>query len=277
MKKILYILFVGITFLSCSRDTNDEVIENDEPLVTKMSLILYPNSLSYNNADLSFIFQYDNEKRLIKKTGGFLSVSGSSGFGGFFTDKIYSSLVYNGNNVTVEDFSTSSDFTVPKNSKYFILDNNKRIKQKDVPSNVINSYRDIRLVYTYNNSNQLTEINTTLPNMPYDPTDPYDYIETYLEKFYYDSKGNVTKTEYFEQRNGVNKGIKIIRTFEDYDSSYNPWKRMYLLDDFFYRSISKNNCRKYNVIRYEENGEISLNSQQSWTFNYDSNGNIIIN
>ncbi|WP_374445662.1 hypothetical protein [Epilithonimonas sp.] len=277
MKNIFKLCLFSLALLSCSRDNEEKIVE-DDLLITKMSsLVLYTNSVSYGNSDLFLKFDYDNEKRLVKKTGGFLSVSGSTGFGGFFTDKIYTSLVYNGNNVTVEDFSSSIDFTVPKNSKYFILDNNKRIKQKNVPSTVISSYRDIQQNFIYNNIGQLTEINTTLPNMPYDPTDPYDYIETYLEKFYYDSKGNLIKTEYFEQKNGVNKGIKVIRTFEDYDNSYNPWKRMYLLDDFFYRSISKNNFRKYKVVRYEENGDVSLNSQQSWTFNYDSNGNIIIN
>lgn len=280
MKKIFTLFILSLVLFSCSRDNEDGILENNDPLITKMSLILYPNSISYNNADLSFKFQYDNEKHLIKKTGGFFQSSWGTGYeslGAYFTDKIYTSLVYNGNNVTVEDFSTSSDFTVPKNSKYFILDNNQRIKQKNIPSTVINSYRDIHQNFIYNNNGQLTEINITLPNQPYDPTDPYDYIETYLEKFFYDSKGNLTKTEYFEQRNGVNKGVKIVRSFEEYDNSYNPWKRMYLLDDFFYRSISKNNFRKSKIVRYEENGEISLDSQQSWIFNYDSKGNIIIN
>ena len=272
MKKILYILFAGITFLSCSRDTNDEVIENDEPLVTKMSLILYPNSFSYNNADLSFIFQYDNEKRLIKKTGGFLSVSGSSGFGGFFTDKKYSSFVYNGNNVTVEDFSTSSDFTVPKNSKYFILNNNNQIFEREFEDGHEYNYKKQQYKYE---SGKLTEILTTLPKMPYYPPD--DYIPTYLEKFYYDSKGNLTKSEYIFQKDGMNTKEKIVRTFEDYDNSYNPWKRLYLLDEFFYRSISKNNFRKYTEIKYDYYGNITSTKVQDWGFNYDSSGNLIIN
>lgn len=278
MKNLFKLFFLSLVLFSCSRDNEDEIIDDNDPLITKMSsFVLYSGFLFNNNMDLNVYFQYDSNKRLTRKTGGFLPVSGSTGFDSSFSDKIYTSLVYNGNNVTIEDFSTSTDFTVPKNSKYFILDNNKRIKQKYVPSTVISSYRDIQQNFVYNNIGQLTEINTTLPNMPYDPTDPNDYIETYLEKFSYDSKGNLIKTEYFEQRNGVNIGIKVIRTFEDYDNSYNPWKRMYLLDEFFYRSISKNNFRKYKVVRYEENGEISLNSQQSWTFNYDSSGNIIIN
>jgi len=279
MKKIFSLFFLSIILISCSRDSDDEIIDNNEPLITKMGLILYPGSFpGSDGTEMSFSFQYNNDKQLIKKIGGFRSISSSVGFGNYFTDKIYTSLIYNNNHVTIENFSSSPDFSILKNSKYFVLDNNKRIKQKDIPStNNYSNYLDERQFFIYNNNKQLTEINTVLPNMPYDPSEPYDYIRTYLEKFYYDSNGNLTKTEYFEQKNGVNKGIKIIRTFEDYDNSYNPWKRLYLLDEYFYRSLSKNNFRKYTIIRYEENGEISLNSQQSWAFNYDSSGNIIIN
>ncbi|UQB67861.1 hypothetical protein [Epilithonimonas zeae] len=275
MKNIFTLFFISLILFSCSRDNEDEIIENNEPLITKMNLILYPNSFPYGNSELSFNFQYDNDKRLIKKTGGFLSVSGSTGFSGYFTDKIFTTLIYNSNNVTIENFSSSPDFTVPKNSKYFILNNNQQIKQKDVPSTFYSNYRDEKQFFTYNTSGQLTEIKTTLPNMPYYPPD--DYIETYLEKFYYDSKGNLTKSEYFEQRDGVNKGIKIIRTFGDYDNSLNPFKRFYLLDEYFYRAISKNNYRKYTEIKYNEIGNITSSIEQTWTFNYDSSGNIIIN
>ncbi|WP_312767552.1 hypothetical protein [Epilithonimonas sp.] len=275
MKNIFTLFFISLILFSCSRDNEDEVIENNEPLITKMSLILYPNSFPYGNSELSFNFQYDNNKRLIKKTGGFLSVSGSTGFDGYFTDKIYTTLVYDNNKVTVENFSSSPDFTVPKQSKYFVLDNNKQITQKDVPSTMYSSYRDERQFFTYNTSGQLTEIKTTLPNMPYYPPD--DYTETYLEKFYYDSKGNLTKSEYIFQKDGVNTSEKTVRTFEDYDNSYNPWKRLYLLDEFFYRSISKNNFRKYTEVKYDYYGNITSTIVRDWGFNYDSSGNIIIN
>ena len=274
MKKIFSLLILSIILFSCSRDNEDEIIENNDPLITKMSLILYPNSFPYGNSELSFNFQYDNDKRLIKKTGGFLSVSGSTGFSDYFTDKIYTSLIYNNNNVTVEDFSSSTDFTVPKNSKYFVLNNNNQIIQKGIP-NINSSYSNKKQSFKYNSSKQLIEIYTTLPNMPYYPPD--DYIPTYLEKFYYDSKGNLTKSEYIFQKDGVNTNEKTVRTFEDYDNSYNPWKRLYLLDEFFYRSISKNNFRKYTEIKYDYSGNISSTSIRNWDFNYDSSGNIIIN
>lgn len=277
MKNIFTLFFLSFILFSCSRDNQDEVIEDDEPLITKMSLILYPNSFPYNNAELSYIFQYDNEKRLIKKIGGFLQSSwgtGYEGFGLYFTDKIYTSLIYNNNSVVVEDFSFSSDFNVLKNSKFFIIQNDQ-IQQKEIPS-ANNSYLDKKLAYKYVN-NQISEIKTILPNMPYDPTDPYDYKESYIENFFYDSKGNLLKTEYILQNNGINTKEKTVRIFEDYDNSSNPWKRLRLLDEFFYRSISKNNFRKYREIKYDFAGNIISHKEQTWTFNYDTNGNIIIN
>jgi len=273
MKKISILLFLSFIFFSCSRDDDKVQTQNDDSLITKMSLVLYPNSLPYNNSELSFYFQYDNDKRLIKKTGGFLSVSGSTGFSNYFSDKIYTTIVYNGNKATVENFSSSPDFTVLKDSKYYILNNNKII-QKEVPGTSYGNYRYEKQTFKYSND-KLIEISTSLPNMPYYPPD--DYIETYQEKFYYDSNGNLTKSEYFEQRDGINKGIKIVRTFGEYDTSTNPFKRLYLLDEYFYRSISKNNYRKYSEVKYDIAGNVTSASEKNWTFNYDSNGNIIIN
>lgn len=273
MKNIFILFFISIILFSCSRDNEDEITDNDEPLITKMSsLVLYSGFTFNSNMDLNVYFQYDNDKRLTRKTGGFLPVSGSTGFGGSFSDKVFTTLVYSGNTVLIENFSSSPDFTVPKNSKYFILNNNNQIFEREFEDGHEYNYKKQEYKYT---SGKLTEIFTTLPKMPFYPPD--DFIETYLEKFYYDSKGNLTKSEYIFQKDGLNTNEKIVRTFEDYDNSYNPWKRLYLLDEFFYRSISKNNFRTYKVVRYQENGEITLNSQQSWSFNYDSSGNIIIN
>ncbi|WP_333850999.1 hypothetical protein [Epilithonimonas sp.] len=270
MKNIFALFFISFILFSCSRDDESTTISEEEyPLVTKLNVGL---SNGYNS-DNNFYFEYDNNNRLIKKNGGFLQLSGGTGFNDFFTDKLFTSLVYNNNKVTVENFSSSDEFNPQKETKYYFLNNNSQIIQKEIPF-IYNHYQDKKQSFKYSN-NQLIEINTTLPNMPYYPPD--DYIETYLEKFYYDSKGNLTKSEYFEQRDGVNKGIKIIRTFGDYDNSLNPFKRFYLLDEYFYRAISKNNYRKYTEIKYNEIGQITSNIEQTWTFNYDSDGKIIIN
>ena len=275
MKKIIAIILFGFVLISCSR--NEDNFENpvvNDPLITKMNVnFFYPGSMSYNQSELKFSFEYDSGQKLTKKIGGFLSVSGSSGFSGFFTDKIYTSLIYTNNNVTVENFSSSTDFTVPKNTKYYNLNSLNQIVSKEIPNT--NNYWLKKQTFTYLD-NKLTEIITVLPNMPYDPTDPTDYLLTYLEKFYYDTNGNLIKAEYFEQQNGTIKGEKIVRTFEDYDNSTNPTKRLQLLDEFFYRSLSKNNFRKYTEVHYNYDVLSSTNTT-TWTFNYDSNGQLIIN
>lgn len=270
MKNIFALFFISLILLSCSRDDESKsVIEQNYPLVTKLNV----GFSSGYNSDNNFYFDYDSNNRLIKKKGGFLQLSGGTGYSGFFTDKLFTSLVYTNNKVTVENFSSSDEFNPPKDTKYYFLNNNSQIIQKEIPA-VYNNYQDRKQSFSYSN-NQLVEINTILPNMPYYPPD--DYIETYLEKFYYDTNGNLTKSEYFEQRDGINKGIKIVRTFGDYDNSLNPFKRFYLLDEYFYRAISRNNYRKYNETKYNEFGQVTSNIEQSWTFNYDSSGNIIIN
>lgn len=203
-----------------------------------------------------------------------MQLSPTTGYSGFFTNEMYTSLVYNNNKVTVENFSTSTVFSVPKNSIYFTLNGAMQIEQKEIP-NIYNNYWSKKQVYNYLN-NKLVEIKTTLPNMPYDPSDPNDYLLTYSEKFYYNNNGNLAKTEYFEQQNGINIGEKIVRIFENYDSSLNPWERFYLLEEYFYRSFSKNNYRKYTELHYN-NDIITSSNETNWTFLYDSNGNILIN
>lgn len=275
MKRLIKLIFIGILIISCSRpDDSQEKNVVNVTLLKKMNINVFnPGSLPYNQGELVFSFEYDTDLRLTKKIGGFLPLSSSTGYNDFFTDKIYTSLIYTGQNVTVENFSTSPDFTAPLSTKYFTLTNLNQINTKEIPN--INNYWLKKQIFNYLN-NRLIEIKTTLPNMPYDSTDQNDYLLTYLEKFYFDTNGNLTKSEYFEQHNGINQGEKIIRIFENYDNSTNPCKKLKLLDEFFYRSLSENNFRKYTEQHYI-NEILGSTITTSWTFNYDSNGQIIVN
>lgn len=268
MKQLLAFLTIGILLFSCS--SNEEEIENDQdkaPLITKMS----PYGLTSENlSGLYTYFEYDNAKRLTKKSGGFIEIDIKT----FYYNEIYTSLEYDNNTVTVENFTTLVGNPVPKESIYITLNKSMQIEKKEIPHGYNDSWHR-KLVYYYSN-NKLVEIKTTFPNAPYVSTGPDNYLLTYSEKFYYDSNDNLSTAEYFEQRNGINKGEKIVRIFENYDNSINPLKRFYLLDQYFYGSISKNNYRKYTEIHYDDD-VITTKYESNWKYLYDENGNIVVN
>lgn len=270
MKHLFTILFIGLSLISCSSNEEDTENNNNERVLDKIGIDITNSAI---NPSVSFSFEYNNEKKLIKKTGGYLELSPTTGYGTRFSNEIYTLLTYTNNKVIVENFSNSVVFTVPRNTIYYSLNSSNQIEQKEVP-NVSNTVHSKKQVFKYSQG-KLSEIITSFPNMPYDPDDANDYVLTYSEKFYYDANDNLIKTEYLELHNGEDSGRKIVRTFEDYDTSYNPFKRLQLLEEYFYRSISKNNFRKYTETSYY-NEDPSI-KETVWTFTYDAQGNIVFN
>lgn len=273
MKHLFTILLAGICLASCSSNDDNPENNNTDPLVKQIKFEgAYMGQIPINLSQINFNFEYDSSSRLTKKVGGYVDLSSSTGFGKLFTNEIYTSLIYTNNKVTVENFYNSDIYTVPKNTIYYTLNSSNLIEEKEIPNRIIFTSR--KLFYKYLNG-KLVEIVTTFPNMPYDPNDVTDYVQTFSEKFEYDANDNLTKTEYSEQHNGKDEGRKIVRTFEDYDASYNPFKRLQLLEQYFYRSLSKNNFRKYKETSYYY-GNVSKD-ETAWTFTYDAQGNIVIN
>ena len=129
-----------MTSCSSNEDTPENNLDN-EPLIQKMTTNVFnPGSLPYDQSELIVSFEYDTNLRLTKKTGGFLTQPPASGYTGLFTNKIYTSLIYTGQNVTVEAFSSSLDFTVPLNTKFFTLNNLNQINTKEIPNSNLNSF-----------------------------------------------------------------------------------------------------------------------------------------
>lgn len=273
MKYLFTILFAGICLASCS--SNEEELENNnpEPLIKQLNFEgSYMSGIPINASDINFNFEYDSNTRLTKKVGGYVDVAMGSRYSKRFTDKVYTILIYTDNKVTVENFYDSDIYTVPKSTANYTLNKFNLIEEKQVPNSIAINFK--KQFYTYSNG-KLTEIVTTFPNMTYYPDDETDYILTFSEKFYYDANDNLVKTEFFEQHNGKNEGERIVKTFENYDTSFNPFKRLQLLEEYFYRSLSRNNFRKYTETTYYYN-DVSK-KESTWGFNYDKQGNIVVN
>lgn len=272
--KLLKFLFLALFITSCSNDDAPVNNPDNESLLKEINPdLFYSDFVPVNPGVMKFTLEYDSNQRLTKKNGGFLPVPTSTGYGRVYTKDVYTSFVYSNNTVTIEDFSTSPDFEVGKNTKLITLNSANQIIAKEIP-NTSSPYLAKKQIFAYS-ENKLVKITTTYPNVPYDASDPNDYIRSYAENFYYDANGNLTKTEYLELHNGITKGEKIIRTFEDYDNSTNPFKKLQLLEECFYRSLSKNNYRKYTESKYYD-AALSYESSRTWVFTYESNGQIII-
>ncbi|WP_129536095.1 hypothetical protein [Chryseobacterium sp. 3008163] len=68
--------------------------------------------------------------------------------------------------------------------------------------------------------------------------------------------------------------------YSNFDTAKNPYKKLYLMNEnFFVKSLSANNYRKMSyTIEYLQNPQsVPGNGSSEWTYNYDSNGQVIIN
>ncbi|WP_333661436.1 hypothetical protein [Chishuiella changwenlii] len=258
MKKFITILLSGL-IISCSTDDDFEKNENKN-FISNIKINLHDEEYWINYEETDFTFEYDRLNRLIKKNGGLSRLPNSAGFSYAFTKDIHTNLTYENNKVTVEDFSS-----IPTKKRYITLNSLQKIESIEIP------HLNRRMEFKYSD-NKLTEILTLFIKSPFNDN---SLIVSFVEKFYYDSNDNLSRTEYYNNEPNNNSTNKIVRIFKDYDNSTNPTKSLYLLEEYFYRSISKNNYRKYEKTEYY--GEYNFRtSEKTWFFEYDSKGNIIL-
>lgn len=248
MKNFIKLLFLTLIFISCSKKKDTIItIAPEKPLVSKI------NSSEYSPGALTL--EYDSDKRLAKVNGGFVQIPNGSNHSRVFTNQLYTTYSYKNRTVTVEDFSTSTSFSALINTRYITLNEANQILLKEIPSTEESPYKKMEYNYA---EGKLSEIITTFPhNMPNSSAETWRYVEN----FFYDTKGNLIRTEYKKQLNGVNQSGITVRTFLEYDNAENYCQGLALLDAYFYRSLSKNNYRLYKEIYSVNNVAISTKSE----------------
>ncbi|WP_284460204.1 hypothetical protein [Chryseobacterium sp.] len=274
MKIQLLCFAILMAFASCSSNNDEILTENpqqrtvDRPNKISWNFpVLSPNGVG-NMTDPNIYFEYDSQGRVAKKVGGFIFIDPNTGYNSIhFSKDIYTSVSYNGNIISISTFSSSPDYIVPINKRTFEVDNQGRIMKSIIPS-VDNPYFDKHLNYSYDSSGKLIEILTTFPNMPYDPTDPDDFIWTIAKRFTYDNIGNLKKSVEVERHNNVDFHIENTVEFSNFDTAPNPFKKLQIFEEYFYFSLSKNNFQKEVKLYNSGIGE------SKWVNQYDSNGNV---
>lgn len=272
MKTKLLFFATLLAFTSCSNNDDEVSTEVSQPVSQKPDKISWTFPLmaqSSAGSDPNYYFEYDGQGRVIKKIGGIMTFPGSTGGGSVFSNTIYTTVSYNGNTAIMGTYS--SDFNVKLNKRSFEFDSQGRV----VKSVIDSPYPEWEkhLTYTYDNAGKLVEISTQLPNMPYFPNDPNDYILTYIDRFTYNASGNLQKVVATERRNNVDFLVLQETEFSNFDAAQNPFKTLTLFDDYFYLSLSGNNPQKKTTKDFQPGGGFSFNTRE-WTNQYDSNGNL---
>ncbi len=263
MKIIKLLSIFGIlAALGCESDSN----VSTPPAITsyKFQYMNFPNatySVTSEGEPLDKLDVIYSNGKIIKLIGGISEMDPASGFSYIFRKHLFKKISYSGNTVTITDQLDSNTFTVYENKKTIEMDAQHKILSKINHSN-FDSFANDTLTYFYQN-NLLTRI---------------EYHNRRLQKkslFYYNAAKNLDSIVTsiptiwghpwtFDPTNKT----RTVAKFENYDTATNPLKRFGIFEETFYRSLSKNNYRKYTATDYDSNGEEMGFDTKEWTFIY---------
>lgn len=277
MKKLFYFL-LPFLLLSCTDHNDDDFNSNEN------SLIL-PDSFNYRFLSEAPIWPMDyglvkikySENNLpIQVLGGFVSLPNGHTTSSLFDSTRYEEYQYNDNKVLRLKKNTLDSY-VSNFRAEFVVENNKIISSKEY---LISDFEgvDTRTKYFYQNDRLNKKIIywTDASNNIYS-----DYGIEYV--YYFNANNNLDSivsqnvvldanlnTSYDFDRFKT-KQVKILK---NYDHSKNPFKQLFLLDQFFDRSLSVNNYRQvieksyydgvlssqkeFDILYFYENNEIDL-------------------
>jgi len=262
MKKIFYILF-ALSLFSCS--TNDEAVaenQTEDLQPDKGYIFEMDQRKTLPSPEKYYRFFYENG-HLQKMLGRNYSVTADSQF--FYPDVI-TQLTYTNNKIQI-DYLESGTTSGYRTTSY-LMENSKPVKAEQY--------------YKYNDGVSELEMSRTY-------TYGSNTISVYTKRgyqelfstYYFDSNNNLSKSETLEKAGDKNKQFTTT-VYSDFDNAKNPFKKLYLInDDFYEKSLSKNNFRaKESVIEYAESpGGITPQpgiSKAKWTYNYDAHGQILL-
>lgn len=273
-KKILLGLLISITLFSCT--SNDDDFQNEKVEVSNNDLI--PEKLlksivgldgdEINQSDYYQLFSYNNQGQLLKVKKDY----------GSFIYPVYLNLEYNGNTVTVKDKIDDNSVVTSKKSLIYTLDNNGKIIEKYIPAIYsIYDYTAKKYYYEYNPDGKLFRVTLRYPNLTpgmanYDELDIFERIDTFI----YDGNNLKKIISQSVKEYNSNSSARTETVFLDYDNARNPFKRLGLLESYFYRSLSQNNYREMKIDAYDENNVSIGQSSSKWVFSYDNNNDMIL-
>ena len=265
----IFLLLPMLVLWSCQEE------EISIPVEDNASFTAYPKGYFIQTREGvdTIKFEYNSEKKVIKRVGEWLELSGSTGFGNIFSKKLESRINYSGNKAILERFSKMEGINFPKDIQTYSFDGN-RINDIIFTYQIRPNYTE-KYVYTYEN-NQIKSIDLRVTDSHYT-----NDLRSRRD-FYFNNNGNLDSLVYREASyDFYDESIppyidyklknRRVTTFSNYDGSQNPFQNLGIFTDLYYKSLSKNNFRKMETIKYDEDGEPTLGiSESSWDYQYQN-------
>ncbi|ESU24841.1 hypothetical protein FEDK69T_03940 [Flavobacterium enshiense DK69] len=296
MKKIFYLIPL-IVFGSCNNDDDNSfhepINENDFKIESYHAFYgVYPTTLSLNTDSNNLVkFKYDNQGRLIKRIGDIKYFSPNSGSGPVISDSLFTDLVYYENKVKLTKGISYLGYSTLENESIITFDSQNRIQKKTNRYDTGSGIKLDTINFIYNNDKLVKYVKTSNDHFPDVNFDTRHFQESTL---YYDSNDNldsivtVNSLKYSDTPYIVIHGTKTL-VFENYDASFNPFKKLRIFDETFYRSLSRNNYRRcivkscpyfypdYDYYFQPIVGPTTILQTINWNLTYNANGNWMYN
>lgn len=277
-KELLFVVLLSLSLSSCSSGDEDiqevtaTVNNNDGDLMPARILKLVVGFEDSDPVALDYYqrFTYNSQKKLVKVNREHSNQ----------LSQVYLNLNYSGNTVTVENRSYDPNIKILKNTTVYTLNNNGKVIEKYVPSPSFNgqvTYGSRKYYYEYDGQNKLQKVILKYPDIvPGTPS--YHYLKELerVDLFFYEGNNLKRIVSQSAEDYNSNSSKKRETVFSDYDTAKNPFKKLELIEFYFYRSLSENNYRNMKIYNYDEEGTKTLFSEQGWNFRYDQNNQLLL-
>lgn len=278
MKKLLFLGIAILFLISCDKKDTDYQIKqlnefgfnylNEIPLnqanYYKDDFFLYNDTLVQIN--------YDNS-RPVEFNGGLISMPITSGYSKQTTSLIYKTVEYTNSTTIITENVRPNELGLNATStgKSQLFYENDVLKLR-INENVKDwTYDNDTIYYSY-------DINDRI----YEAIVFQDNIKT-VNKFIFDSKDNLQRVNFETYRISDSEMIgEGFHEFSDFDSADNLFSNLGIFNNLFFRSLSKNNYRKYHFEKKNYGSTSDSNSFPTyvqnyvrtieWTIDYDEKG-----
>ena len=253
------LLLLPLFVMSCSDDSNNTAA------IPGLTSYDFRNMHYYNGVmpgDANRVTLEYLGQRIIKRTGALKLIDQATGYNYFFSNEVSDTLTYNENQIVIEEGRVLPWYPEPQKRTAIILDSWKRMVQKINLTPFPVSIDTTK--FTYNSAGLLIKTSKGKSN---------NYHE--ISSYDYNSDKNLVSIFTTNYYSATGIAYTIRENFSNYDHAENPVKNLFLFNETFYRSLSRNNYMHYEMVQYDPDNNVMATDNRNWNIAHDSSGNII--